>query len=110
MAAKSSHPALTVSPRERASIAQHNAPTSATTTQIPYRRRRLPITPPTLPSKFPKPSPRQISIVAQRNAVLNDRERPLDFDGFRTSERPGRVPPRARDLSAGPPPPGPAAT
>src|SRR5215208_7608418 len=40
-AAKSSHPALIVSPRARASIPQQSAPTRATTTHIPYRRRPL---------------------------------------------------------------------
>src|SRR5215203_1461442 len=48
-AAKSIHPAFTVSPRARASIPQQTAPTRATTTQIPYRRRPLFIAPPALP-------------------------------------------------------------
>src|SRR5919112_1074586 len=51
MAANRSHPAFTVSPRARASIPQHTAPTMATMTQIPYRPRRLPMNPSYL---FPK--------------------------------------------------------
>src|SRR5919107_4996104 len=51
MAANRSHPAFTVSPRARASIPQHTAPTMATMTQIPYRPRRLPMSPSYL---FPK--------------------------------------------------------
>src|SRR5215216_1600854 len=66
-AAKSSHPALIVSPRARASIPQQRAPTRAMMTHIPYRRRPLFMTSPALPLR----PYRSICILSYRKIVSN---------------------------------------
>src|SRR5918999_6485424 len=69
IAAKSSHPALTVSPRLSASIPQHTAPTAATSTHTPYRPRRFPIKPSYLSLKAFLGASK--GMLTQRNALLN---------------------------------------
>src|SRR5918992_532452 len=90
MAANRSQPALTVSPRARASIPQQTAPTMATITQIPYRPRRFPMNPSYL---FPKALPKLLHASTTENrieyaaALRTKRQQPRGREAHEDDER-----------------------